>query len=131
MAQQITENEARNEFLKLIEYEINLNSASKDWKIKTDQQNAHMALIIESSKRFPQNYIEFIIETVCDKEIFKFDLLRKYGWCSCHCIVQSSPGYLELGWMNLRSIRKPFEPPDSDIIGEVCNCQICQYRFED
>ena len=131
MAQQITENEARNEFLELIEYEINLNSASKNWKIKTDQQNAHMALIIESSKRFPQNDIEFIIKTVCDKKNFKFDLLRKYGWCSCHCIVQSPPGYLELGWMNLRSIQKPFEPPNNDILGEICNCQICQYRFED
>ena len=130
MGQQKTEIEARIEVLELIEHKINLNHVSNDWKIKTEQKNAYMTLIIESSKRFAQNEIELIVETIADNELFKFELLRKFGWCSSNCIVESSPGYLEFSWMNLRSIRKPFEPPANDLIGEVCSCQICNYRFE-
>ena len=90
-----------------------------------------MTLIFESSKRFSQDDIETIVKTIADNELFKFDLLRKFGWCSSYSITECSPEYLELSWMNSRSIRKPFEPPANNLTGEICSCQICKYRFED
>ena len=108
MSQQKTEMEARTEFLEEVRYKIMLEDASKDWEIKTEQKNAYLTLIVESSKRFSQNGIEVIVNIIADNELFKFDILRNFGWCSSYSITKSSPGYLEFSWMNLRSIRKPF-----------------------
>ena len=72
--------------------------------------------MIKSSTRFTKNEIEFIVDTISDYEVLKFDVLSK--------IIESSPGYLEFPWLNLRK-----NSEDSAI--EKCSCQICLDRFDD
>ena len=86
-------------------------------------QHNSISIIIKSSKDFVKDEIEFIVDTIADYELFKFDVLRKLGWCSSSKIVESSPGYLEFSWLNLR------KSEDSPI--EKCFCQICLDRFSE
>ena len=123
MSQQNIENKECNEFLEKNKYKINLEPMSKDWEIETIRENTHITLIIKSSKRFIQNEIEFIVDTIHDKELVKFDILRELGWCSSSKIIESSPRYLEFSWLNLRE-----RSEDSTI--EKCSYQICLYRFD-
>ena len=77
------------------------------------------------SKWEPKKFIKYneFIHLLIFTNTFKFDVLRKLGWCSSSNIVESSPGYLEFSWLNLR------KSEDSPI--EKCFCQICLDRFSE
>ena len=79
--------------------------------------------MIKSSKNFVKNEIEFIVDTIADYELLKFQSLRKLGCCSSSKIIESSPGYLEFSWLNLRK--------SEDFPIEMCSCQICVGRFSE
>ena len=112
-----------NEFLKYIRYTIALEPVSVNWDIETDLQKNSISLMIKSSKIFVKNEIEFIVDTIADYELFKFHSLRELGWCSSSKIIESSPGYLEFSWLNLRK--------SEDFPIEKCSCQICVDRFSE
>ena len=111
------------EFLEFIRYTLAIDPLSINWDMKTDLQLNSISLIIKSSKNFVKDEIEFIVDTIADYELFKFDVSRKLGWCSSSKIVESSPGYLEFSWLNLR------KSEDSPI--EKGFCQICLVRFSE
>ena len=111
------------EFLEFIRYTLSIDPVSINGDIKTDLQHNSIPIIIKSSKNFVKDEIEFIVDIIADYELFKFDVLRKLGWCSSSNIVESSPGYLEFSWLNLR------KSEDSPI--EKCFCQICFDRFSE
>ena len=111
------------EFLEYIRYTLAIEPVSINWDIKTDLQNNSISIMIKSSKNFPKDEIEFIVDTIADYELFKFDFLRELGWCSSSKIIESSPGYLEFSWLNLR------KPDDSPI--EKCSCIVCVDRFSE
>ena len=113
-----------NEFLEFINYTLAIEPVSINWDIKTDVQNNSMSIIIKSSKSFAKDEIKFIVDTIADYELFKFDVLRKLGWCSSSKILESSPGYLEFSWLNLAQ-------KSEDSVIEKCFCQICLSRFDD
>ena len=123
MSPQDTEKNECNEFLEFIRYSLVLKPLSINWNIETDLQNNSISLIIKSSKNFAKDEIELIVNTVADYELFKFDVLRKLGWCSSSKIIESSPGYLEFSWLNLTK--------SEDSVIEKCFCQICFDRFDD
>ena len=58
-----------------------LEPVSTNWDLETDIQD-NITLMIKSSTRFIKNEIEFIVDTLSDYELLKFDVLRKFGWCS-------------------------------------------------
>ena len=121
--QNIEKNEC-TEFLEYIRYTLAIEPMSINWDIETDLQDNNITLMIKSSNRFIKNEIEFIVDTISDYELIKFDALRKLGWCSSSKIIESSPGYLEFSWLNLRK-----KSEDSAI--ENCSCQICLDRFDE
>ena len=123
MSPQDTEKNECNEFLEFIRYSLVLKPLSINWNIETDLQNNSISLIIKSSKNFAKDEIELIVNTIADYELFKFDVLRKLGWCSSSKIIESSPGYLEFSWLNLTK--------SEDSVIEKCFCQICFDRFDD
>ena len=123
MSPQDTEKNECNKFLEFIRYSLALKPLSINWNIKTDLQNNSISLIIKSSKNFAKDEIELIVNTIADYELFKFDVLRKLGWCSSSKIIESSPGYLEFSWLNLTK--------SEDSVIEKCFCQICFDRFDD
>ena len=123
MSSQDSKNEC-NEFLEFIRYTIDIEPMSINWDLTTDLQNNNMSLIIKSSKTFNEDEIEFIVNTIADYELFKFDVLRKLGWCSSSKIIESSPGHLEFSWLNLS------QKTENSVI-EKCFCQICLDRFDD
>ena len=88
-----------------------------------------MTLTIDSSKKFSQDYIELIVKTISDSELFKFERLRQLGWCSGYNITDCPPKHLEFNWLNLRVIRPP-NPSKENLIGEICSCSICRIRFD-
>ena len=102
MSPQDTEKNECNEFLEYIRYTLAIETLSVNWDIKTDLQNNSISIMIKSSKIFAKDEIEFIVDTIADYELFKFDFSRKLGWCSSSKIIESSPGYLEFSWLNLR-----------------------------
>ena len=110
------------EFLEVIRYTLAIDPLSTNWDIRTDLQNNSISIMIKSSKNFAKDEIEFIVDTIADYELFKFDILRKLGWCSSSKIMESSPGYLEFSWLNLRNYE--------DSVIEECFCQICRDRFD-
>ena len=111
------------EFLEYIRHTLAIESISTNWDLETDTQDNIITLMIKSSTRFIKNEIEFIVDTISDYELLKFDVLRKVGWCSSSKIIESSPGYLEFSWLNLRK-----NSEDSPI--EKCFCEICLDRFD-
>ena len=123
MSSQDTEKTECAEFLEFIRYTLAIDPLSTNWDMKTDLQNNSISLMIKSSKNFAKDEIEFIVDTIADYELFKFDILRKLGWCSSSKIIESSPGYLEFSWLNLRK-------NSEDSVIEKCFCQICSDRFD-
>ena len=123
MSPQDTEKNECNEFLEFIRYTLGIEPVSNNWDIKTDLQNNSISIMIKSSENFAKDEIEFIVDTIADYELFKFDVLRKLRWCSSGKIIESSPGYLEFSWLNLRK--------SEDSVIEKCFCQICLDRFDD
>ena len=111
------------EFLEFIRYTIAIDPLSSNWDIETDLQKNSISLMIKSSKNFVKDEIEFIVDTIADYELFKFHSLRKLGWCSSSKIIESSPGYLEFSWLNLRK--------SEDFPIEMCSCQIFVDRFSE
>ena len=111
------------EFLEHIRYSICLEPFSINWDLETDLQKHCFALKIKSSKNFVKDEIEFVVNTIADYELFKFDSLRKLGWCSSSKIIESSPGYLEFSWLKLR------KSDDSPI--KKCSCMVCDDRFSE
>ena len=79
MSPQDTEKNECNEFLEFIRYTLAIEPVSINWDIKTDLQNNSISIIIKSSKSFAKDEIEFIVDTIADYELFKFDVLRKLG----------------------------------------------------
>ena len=124
MSPQDTEKNECNEFLEFIRYTLAIEPVPINWDIKTDLQNNSISIIIKSSKSFAKDEIEFILDTIADYELFKFDVLRKLGWCSSSKIIESSLGYLEFSWLNLAK-------KSEDSVIEKCSCQICLDRFDD
>ena len=118
-----TEKMECSEFLEYIRYSICLEPFSINRDLETDLQKHCIALKIKSSKNFVKDEIEFVINTIADYELFKFDSLRKLGWCSSSQIIESSPGYLEFSWLNLR------KSDDSPI--EKCSRMVCVDRFSE
>ena len=112
-----------SEFLEYIRYSICLEPFSINWDLETDLQKRCITLKIKSSKRFAKDEIEFVVNTIADYELFKLDSLRDRGWCSSSKIIESSPGYLEFSWLNLRK--------SEDFPIEKCSCQICLDRFSE
>ena len=83
MAQQQTQNDKPEvDFLEGIQHKLMLTAESKDWSIQAEYLDSYVTLTIDSSNRFSQNCIELIVKTISDDELFKFDILRKLGWCS-------------------------------------------------
>ena len=111
------------EFLEYIRYSICLEPFSIDWDLETDLQKHCITLKIKSSKKFVKDQIEFVVNTIADYELFKFDSLRKLGWCSSTKIIECLPGYLEFSWLNLR------KSDDSPI--KKCSCMVCDDRFSE
>ena len=101
MSQQNIEKNECVEFLEYIRNKLAIEPMSTNWDLETDIQDNNIILMIKSSTRFIKNEIEFIVDTISDYELLKFDVLRKFGWCSSSKIIQSSPGYLEFLWLNL------------------------------
>ena len=111
------------EFLEFIRYTIAIDPLSSNWDIEIDLQKNSISLMIKSSKNFVKDEIEFIVDKIADYELFKFHSLRKLGWCSSSKIIESSPGYLEFSWLNLRK--------SEDFPIEMYSCQICVDRFSE
>ena len=124
MSPQDLEKNECSEFLEFIRYMLAIEPVSSNWDIKTDLQNNSMSIIIKSSKIFAKDEIEFIVDTIADYELCKFDVLRKLSWYSSSKILESSPGYLEFAWLNLAQ-------KSEDSVIEKCFCQICLSRFDD
>ena len=117
-----TEKMECGEFLEYIRYSILHEPFSINWDLEIDLQKHCIALKIKSSKNFVKDEIEFVVNTIADYELFKFDSLRKLGWCSSSKIIESSPGYLEFSWINLRKTNSPIEK---------CSCVTCVDRFSE
>ena len=111
------------EFLEFIRYTLAIDLLSSNWDIETDLQKNSISLTIKSSKNFVKNEIKFIVDTIADYELFKFHSLRELGWCSSSKIIESSPGYLEFSWLNLRK--------SENFPIEKCSCQICVEIFSE
>ena len=122
MSPKDTEKIECNEFLEFIRYTLAIEAVSTNWDM-TDLQNNSISIMIKSSKNFAKDEIEFTVDTIADYELFKFDILKKLGWCSSSKIIESSPGYLEFSWLNLRK-------NSEDSVIEECFCQICRSRFD-
>ena len=116
MSSKDTEKIECSEFLEFIRYMLAIEPVSVNW-------DNSISIMIKSSKNFAKDEIEFIVDTIADYELFKFDVLRKLGWCSSNKIIESSPGYLEFSWLNLRK-------NSEDSVIEECFCQICRDRFD-
>ena len=130
MAKQQTENEKPEvEFLESIRHKLMLCDESKNWTVKTESLDSYMTLTIDSSRKLDQEYIELIVKTISDAELFLFEKLRQLGWCSGYNITDCRTRHLEFNWLNLRAIR-PSNPSKENLIGEICSCSICRIRFD-
>ena len=106
MAKQQTENEKPEvDFLEDIRHKLMLCNESKNWNIQTDVSDNFMTLTIDSLKKFTQDNIELIVQTISDKELFKFERLRQLGWCSGYNLPDCDSKHLEFNWLNLRALR--------------------------
>ena len=83
MTKQQTENEKPEvEFLESIRHKLMLCDESKNWSVKIEFIDSYMTLTIDSLKKFDQEYIELIVKTISDSELFLFEKLRQLGLCS-------------------------------------------------
>ena len=96
-----------------------MEPVSFEWDIETDVVNNRITLIIKKSFAFDKEEIEFIVNTIADFELFKFDILRHLGWCSSSKLIESSVGHLEFSWLNQHKLFGK-----SDSIAK-CTCQLC------
>ena len=123
MSVQKNEKEKCAEFIEYIRYSIAIEPMSNDWDLKIEIGNNVMMFNIKSSKIFDIEETEFIVNTIDDYELFKFNDLRDLGWCSSSKIIESSPGCIEFAWLKI--------PQSNDLTIDKCPCQICLDRFEE
>ena len=131
MAKQQAENEKPEvEFLETIRHKLMLcDDESKNWTVETEFLDSYMTLTIDSLRKFDQEYIELIVKTISDSELFLFEKLRQLGWCSGYNLTDCRPKHLEFNWLNLSGIR-PSNPNKKNLIGAICSCSVCRIRFD-
>ena len=106
-----------SEFLEYIRYSIDTDRISENWDLEVEIKNEMMLLSIKSTKPFNEIETEYIVNSVDDFELFKFEELRPLGWCSSSKIVKSIPGHIEFAWLKT----------SNDLM--KCSCQVCSDRF--
>ena len=79
MSDQKSEKEKCAEFIEYIRYSISIEPMATNWDLKIEIGNNTMVFIVKSPEKFGIEATEFIVDTVDDYELFKFDALRDLG----------------------------------------------------
>ena len=80
---------------------------------------------------FNEEHINGIVTCISELDLKMFEALRHYGWCSGYELGGCIKEYTEFNWLNQSQNRThKVNMKIKDLNDNLCNCMICNYRFE-